>query len=562
MKRSLILLYWLLLLVPTLWVGALTLDLLQHEEERVALAEHQAARGRVGSLADNLAAAVQDVEDGLILALTDLGPRPDISTLVQLERTHPLVRNVFLVDPSGAVRLPDNDTPLTREEQGFLDRYQALLSGRTAWDRSPQEDQFAVEANRFREAAQVDRKINARANLKLLAQYGQAADIQMEAVAGGGIQASDWIPWFWEDGLYLLGWVRTADGTVYGAEMETASLLASLIPYLRPPEIPGESLALLDGSGHVFHQAGAFEVDPDAEVYATAPVGTFLPHWRVNLYRNGAATWGKRTAVLSSLLVALLVVAVLCGGSLLLWQAHRNLRDAREKTSFVANVSHELKTPLTTIRMYADLLSEDRVRDEGRRRDYLRVITDESRRLTRLVNNVLDFGRLEQHRKQYHREVVEVGAVVRDTLETQRMRLEQEDFELVMHLPDQEVPAVTDRDALEQSLLNLVDNAVKYAEDGRRIEINLQGEADAVRVTVRDFGPGIPRAQRELIFRKFHRIDSSLTSRTQGSGLGLTIARQLMRDLGGDLTCRPADGGGTRFDITLPVPASHEGNAS
>lgn len=231
-------------------------------------------------------------------------------------------------------------------------------------------------------------------------------------------------------------------------------------------------------------------------------------------------------------------------------QAHRNELDARQKTSFVSNVSHELKTPLTSIRMYAELLSEKRVKDAGKVHDYLGVIVSESQRLTRLVNNVLDFSRLEQGKKKYRLERLDVSHHLRSVLDTQTLRANEAGMSLDVVLPETPVSAKLDRDAFEQAVLNLIDNAIKYADVGKEITVMLEtSPASGFRIRILDRGPGVPSAQKELIFDKFHRVDDSLTAAKPGSGLGLTIARRLVRDMGGDLRYEPREGGGSCFII-------------
>ena len=223
--------------------------------------------------------------------------------------------------------------------------------------------------------------------------------------------------------------------------------------------------------------------------------------------------------------------------------------DAARKTGFVSNVSHELKTPLTTIRMYAEMLGEGRIKEEEKRQKYLAVIIEQSQRLTRLVNNVLDFSRLEQQRKKYNLETLDIVAETLMILEEQKPRLEQVDMILEVDLPGSLMVHEMDRDVLQQVLLNLVDNAIKYAAAGGDLTVTyrLPGE-----LLVCDRGAGIPRGQRERIFQSFQRLDDSLTTQQAGCGLGLNIARQLLRDLGGDLFYESRPAGGACFVIILP----------
>jgi signal transduction histidine kinase len=222
-----------------------------------------------------------------------------------------------------------------------------------------------------------------------------------------------------------------------------------------------------------------------------------------------------------------------------------------QKTSFVSNVSHELKTPLTSIRMYAELLADNKAKTPDVMRNYLNVIITESERLTRLVNNVLDFGRLEQKRRNYHCEPVKLPEFVISVLDTLKGVLEASDMKLEIHAEAESVVSA-DRDALNRVLVNLVDNACKYAADGKSILVTIANGKKQTFISVADRGPGIPSVHAKRIFERFFRVDDSVTATVGGSGLGLSIAQQLMHGMGGDLHWSPHEGGGSIFTVTLP----------
>jgi hypothetical protein len=385
------------------------------------------------------------------------------------------------------------------------------------------------------------------------------------APSGGEASAdeSGWIPWFAENRLFILGWARKSpDGPVYGVELELMTLLSRILLDLPRMSGTGTAWALVDGTGQILHQAGDFPVDGKGSPAVRMPLSHHLPHWEMQAWTDGSRTGdGMGFFIVSALLLVIFVTAILLGGWILTLQAGRDRRDAARKTSFVSSVSHELKTPLTTIRMYAELLLSGRV-GEGKKDHYLSVIVSESQRLTRLVNNVLDFGRLEQGRKRYRPEVFDLRAPVESLVEAHAVRIRSAGMEPVLRAPGQPVQVFMDRDALEQVFLNLVDNAVKYAAAGKVLTVALvppaRGFAD---LRVEDRGPGIPREHREAIFDTFHRVDDSLTSGQPGSGLGLSIARRMMRDLGGDLVFEPLAGGGSCFTARIPShdPKDHTG---
>jgi signal transduction histidine kinase len=378
--------------------------------------------------------------------------------------------------------------------------------------------------------------------------FGKDADLAREQ--------RGWLPVKVDGRLHLLGWVQPAgaDG-VRGVELEMTALSSRLGGAL-PAEISGEEgYALRDDQGRVLHQAGAV---PRAAVAAiTVPLAAdLLPGWDVVAFMpvvagDSAATGGF--FLISMLLVGIFVAAIVAGGSLLLWQARRSEAEAAQKTSFVANVSHEFKTPLTTIRLYSELLEQGRVRDAAQSGEYLRTIGRETQRLARLVGNALDFSRLEQGRKKYARDNLDLRAELARLLDTQAPRLAEAGLVLRRDLPAEPLPVTSDRDALEQIVLNLLDNAAKYGAEGGEVTVALAPRpAHGAVVRVLDRGPGVPPAHRERIFEKFHRVDDTLTAEKAGAGLGLSIARQLARGLGGELRHLPREGGGASFILELP----------
>jgi len=288
----------------------------------------------------------------------------------------------------------------------------------------------------------------------------------------------------------------------------------------------------------------------------TVPISeSVLPGWEVVgfLAEGSSRLPGGVFFMLSAVLAGGLVAAILAGGALLMRQARRSEEEAVQKTSFVANVSHEFKTPLTTIRLYSELLEQGRVADAEKRSDYLRTIGRETQRLSRLVNNVLDFSRLEQGRKRFERVELDLGATLARVLEIQRPRLAEAGLVLQQTLPDEAVRVMADRDAFEQILLNLLDNACKYGASGGEVSVTLlQRARGGAEVRVADRGPGVPSAHRGRIFEKFHRVDDTLTAEKGGAGLGLSIASQLARGFGGDLRYAERAGGGAEFILELP----------
>jgi signal transduction histidine kinase len=578
LKRS-IAIYWALLLIPTLIMVVVAFRLLSHEQERISRQALELVSERGQAICETIHITVEGVEDSLTDSLVDINPDRLVQTLILWERTNPLVRNVFVWQEGSRLEYPVPGMESTMEERRFIRRYDSLFSKRIAWESnegSPSDKMEALHgstANTIQTAPQKTLEIadtiqtlpqktrrtakeGRRALLDLARPEKNVAVVAQRlgaAPPGERFQPrSGWIPWFAENRLFILGWVTVADhGPVFGVELELMTLLSRLGTDLPRFTESGTAYALVDGSNEIIHQSG--DVEEGQTPAAVINVSPLLPHWQVQVFLDGSnRDKGRGFFFVSVILLGIFVAAIVSGGVLMTWQAHINKKDALEKTSFVSSVSHELKTPLTSIRMYGELLQSGRVRAPEKVAHYLSVIVAESQRLTRLVNNVLDFSRLEQDRKKYHVDRVDLVTLVTAVVERHGIRIRAAGMEPEVILPHGPLMVRTDRDAMEQVVVNIIDNAVKYAAEGKRLTFVLNGAKEGFcELRISDRGPGIPREHRQRIFEKFHRIDTSLTARQPGSGLGLSIARSIARDLGGDLGFEPVKQGGSSFIVGI-----------
>jgi signal transduction histidine kinase len=248
-------------------------------------------------------------------------------------------------------------------------------------------------------------------------------------------------------------------------------------------------------------------------------------------------------------------ISLLLAGGLVL--THRNISRemalARLKSDFVSNVSHELRTPLSLIRLYAETLEMGRLTSREKYQEYYCIIRKESERLTALINNILDFSRIEAGRKEYDFRETDMRELVRNTLESYRFQIEQNGFDFEEKIAE-DVPALrVDREAIARSLLNLVNNALKYSQDRKFIGVHLFRDNGSVKLEVEDHGIGIPTQEQNKIFEKFYRVGDPLVHNTKGSGLGLSLVRHIVQAHGGEVIVDSAPGRGSKFIITLPV---------
>src|SRR3954465_1936121 len=225
----------------------------------------------------------------------------------------------------------------------------------------------------------------------------------------------------------------------------------------------------------------------------------------------------------------------------------------RLKDDFVSTMTHELRTPLTSMRAFTQILLEHPDVEAGERNRFLGIITKETERLTRLINQVLDLSKIESGKAEWRESEVDMRTLIGDAVTGMSQVFEESRVKVELELPEKVRPVRADVDRIIQVPLNLLANAVKFCEPGRgRIRVALRDEGGALRVEVRDNGPGIDASDQELIFDKFRQAGDTLTAKPHGSGLGLHISRQIVEHFGGRMWVDSRRGEGACFAFTLP----------
>lgn len=270
--------------------------------------------------------------------------------------------------------------------------------------------------------------------------------------------------------------------------------------------------------------------------------------------RQFVVDWGP--ACLTGTLVLVLAVALAASVAAQLRLARAEMRAVRTQSEFLTTVTHELKTPLASIRLLGEMLADGRAR--GREADYYQMLAGEAGRLSMLIENVLDLGRLERGERAQDLRAVDVGEVVGETLAMFAPLAERDRGRVVSYDLCGSVAVRVDRGALVQALVAVLDNARKYGGAGMRIDVVTRRTDERVAIDVRDRGPGVPAAERDRIFERFVRGHAHAHGSTPGVGIGLYLARSLARSFGGELVCAdPLDGGpGACFTFFLPVETS------
>lgn len=271
------------------------------------------------------------------------------------------------------------------------------------------------------------------------------------------------------------------------------------------------------------------------------------------LGEDPVAQASTRNRALYGVLLGLFYVTLAVGVGYTARAIYREARLSRLKTDFVSLVSHELRTPLTSIRMFIETLALGRATEPGQIQEVLELLSRETERLSEMIERVLDWSRIESGRKLYRRAPLKVEALVESTLAAFRAQRLTQTMNLALSvesgLPELEV----DREAIAGALLNLLQNAYKYSGEEKRIELRARGEKKGVAIEVEDHGIGIARGDRHRIFDRFYRVDSLLTRRTEGSGLGLSIAKRIVEAHGGRISVKSEQGQGSTFTIHLPA---------
>lgn len=456
--------------------------------------------GVIGARLDETATAVDRVVDGLeadLLAATEELPL-DAGLLRRRLRGERRLGHLLLFDGEGRLTFPPPDGPLSGDERAFLERTRGLWENRD-FARPPTGD----------------------------------------SAADGGLVAG-WSIWYWAGGLNLMYRRPLPDGRTVAVEVDRPRLLSAVIGAL--PSTEGqvgegtERLTLLDSSGRVVYQWGAWEPPPGLLPRLERPLPAPLEAWR--LAWSGPSPPAPSMAGLYAGLAG--VALALLGLALWFYRASTaELRRAARRVSFVNQVSHELKTPLTNIRMYAELLDDALWDAEDRTRRHLGVIVDESQRLSRLIGNILTFARHQRERLSLRPVPHVLDDIVDGVIEQFEPAFAAKGIavETDLDAPDE---VELDADAVGQILANLLGNVEKYAADGGRVTVITRQDADGVSLTVADAGPGIDRAHHRRIFEPFYRISDKLSDGVSGTGIGLGISRTLARLHGGDLVLEPS----------------------
>jgi signal transduction histidine kinase len=325
----------------------------------------------------------------------------------------------------------------------------------------------------------------------------------------------------------------------------TAALAAAPDRFLALPHTPAV-WQLRDPEGHVIAGPATVAARSVARIIGGADYA-----WTLHASPAAAGRRGSRT-ILIAMMGAML--AFVWGASYFMARAiTREAAVARLQSDFVAAVSHEFRSPLTSVRQMAEMLQADRVTTDDRRRMYYRILAGEAARLQRLVETLLNFGKMEAGAERYRFIDCDAGAVVREVVESIEPQARESGKAIQIEAPDVAVRVRADEGALAVALRNLIDNAIKYSPDNSMVRVQWHQHADRAAICVIDRGVGIPRAEQRAIFRKFVRGRGAIEANITGTGVGLSMVQQIVAAHGGEVHLDSEPGRGSTFTITLPA---------
>lgn len=281
-----------------------------------------------------------------------------------------------------------------------------------------------------------------------------------------------------------------------------------------------------------------------------------LPSWSLALYPENSGLFASlfRSGKGFFLYIFISIMIILAFGLFFTLQTVNNeLRLSKMKSYFISTVSHEFKSPLTSIRQMAEMLVNERVPSPERQQKYFTSILKQSERLSHLIENILDFSRMEEGKRIFHFEKADITQVVRDIVESIRNQTAAQGFSIDLVIPEPLPDIVFDREAIDQVMNNLIDNAIKYSGDSRNVVIQVQSKGNNMIISVRDYGIGIRKEDQDKVFSRFYRAGEELTQTVKGSGVGLTIVRQIVEAHGGTIDLESEVGKGSVFIVRLPL---------
>lgn len=486
MKKHLILILFLVITVPLIALGLIGYQVLEDEQGIIQNQYNKAFMERLQNISGGVAAEMEDIRSSLNKDLS----LPDIMN-TEYASDIPFVSNVIVLDAQNRRTYPYGPT-----SKSVFDMTSIAVS-----------------------------------DIKMMLENRQELAMQKYLRTQSGHMASydGWYVFFQNGQKELLFWHEDENNNLIIAILDTSAIIKHLVPILPTLsiELSNERIILKDGHEKLVHQWGQLDhikMDkPQASMSFSFPLSEYSLHFYTDMTPDFSRSLKFQLLLQLGALALILFFLVV--------YIYDAMREANKKVSFVNQVSHELKTPLTNIRMYAELLEQSVVDGASGESRKLQVILYECQRLSRLINNVLTLSHKNTMKPKVEKN--DVDELIRNVVEGFRPSLEQKHIqtELDLHAGS----FTFDRDGVEQTLINLVSNVEKYGAEGCFLGIKSWQEKGRLFIRVWDKGPGIPLKMKERVFKPFYRLQNSVTEGVSGAGIGLALARDLIRRNGGDL---------------------------
>jgi two-component system phosphate regulon sensor histidine kinase PhoR len=355
---------------------------------------------------------------------------------------------------------------------------------------------------------------------------------------------------------YLFSFMRrqSGDRTFYVViEDDLAYLVDRLFPQFMQARNSKRLYKVVDDYGQFV--AGVPYAETEEDLIVERPFRYTVDGWVLRVTQADIADERaiERKKLVDSILIGGAITVILGGLGFLGYAIRRERRLNELKSEFISNVSHELKTPLSIISMFGEMLAEGRTKSAEQAHEYAEIIWRESVRLGRLIDNVLDFAKIERGMGVYEFAEADLGEVVDRAIELSGRRVAAAEMVLTAEIDPDLPPVQLDANAFTLAVLNLIDNAIKYAADGKKIHVTLAQRGERVVLAVRDFGPGLDPEEHERIFERFYRARSIRLKPIRGSGIGLALVQHIARAHGGEASVESIPGQGSTFRISIPV---------
>lgn len=561
MKPKLFAIYLFIVLLPLGLLAWLGTELARDEQSRVQVKFRELMANQLAVRKQAIARVIEAAERELVRITESPGAEGaaragaapaskgrgaiDASLLRTEMRSERLARQIFVLRSNGSFIYPLLDGSATDSEKSFFDRTRSVWESGVRFGAGDDGQASSSSAS------------PSRAGFRSAPQSYTSSSSSLSQPSNMAPRTQGWHSWFWGNGAHLIFWRQLASGPVVGVEVDRAALLADVVGGLPDTGLDTAGslsgrISLSDAQNHTIYQWGAFDPDEGAEPDVRMAVDDPLSMWTLNYHAapDSLAAGGAGGAWFNVGTALALGCLVVVGMAVYFFREQtREIREASQRVSFVNQVSHELKTPLTNIRMYAEMMEAQLEESEGPARENLDVIVKESQRLSRMIANVLAFAKRQREPLKPSPRERPPDEVIRSVIEHFRPALSARGVEIVFEGKASAAVAL-DSDFLEQILGNLFGNVEKYAANGGEMRVESEIFGGELTITVADRGPGIPQSQREEIFLPFKRLSNKLSDGVTGTGIGLSIARELARNHGGDLTLEPAEKG-AMFMLTM-----------